>query len=47
MPRYRFRIEVDVEASGEEEARLIALEKALDALNDPEVLELVSMETRS
>jgi len=45
--KYKFKLEVSVEVSGEEEARLIAIERALDALNDPEALELVSIETRS
>jgi len=41
MPRHRFRIEVDVEADDIEEARLIAIEKMLNALNKPETIKLV------
>jgi len=44
---YKFKLEVSVEARDAKEARITAIEKMLDALNDPEVLELVKVGTRS
>jgi len=41
--KYTFKLEVTVEASDVDEAVLIAIEKMLDALNDPENIELVEM----
>jgi len=43
MGKYKFKLEVSVEADDVQEARLVAIERALDALNDPEVLELVEV----
>jgi len=40
---YKFKLEVSVEADSVQEAKLIAIEKMLDALNNPEVLELVEV----
>jgi len=43
VKRFSFELKITVEARDAEEARIIALEKMLDALNDPDVLKLVEV----
>jgi len=43
VKRFSFELRVSVEANDIEEARIIAIEKMLDALNDPENVFLVEM----
>jgi len=42
--KYKFKLEVSVEANDIEEARLVAVEKMLDTLNKPEAIKLVEVE---